>query len=418
MLRNYLKIAWKVLGRNKFFTFVSLFGISITIGILLVVSSLLDNATGAYYPEVHRKRSLYITRVSVFDDKKESSWQGGASFHLLNDYVKQFETPEIVALAANNKLTNTFVGNKKLPLNLKHTCENYWKVHEFDFLEGQGYQLKHIENQDYVAVISEFTKKEYFDTEENVVGKTIETDNVRYKVIGVVKNVSEIRMLASADIYAPYPTSKGDYKRKVFLGEYNGILLAKDRSDFPKIKAEYEDFVARVDIPLPDEWMKQFTVMESMAGAQEEIIAGTLFNDMDSPLMVLYAILLSVMFFFMLLPALNLVNLNSSRILERSSEIGVRKAFGATSSTLAVQFIVENIVLTLIGGVLGLLLAFGILEFIQVNQLIRHVELGVNFKIFFIAVLLCLFFGVLSGVLPAWRMSRIQIVNALKGNNL
>ena len=53
----------------------------------------------------------------------------------------------------------------------------------------------------------------------------------------------------------------------------------------------------------------------------------------------------------MLLPAINLVNLNVSRILERASEIGVRKAFGASSRTLVGQFVVENVVLTLVGGV-------------------------------------------------------------------
>ena len=55
----------------------------------------------------------------------------------------------------------------------------------------------------------------------------------------------------------------------------------------------------------------------------------------------------------MLLPAVNLVNLNASRIMERASEIGVRKAFGASSRTLVGQFVVENVVLTLIGAALG-----------------------------------------------------------------
>ena len=63
------------------------------------------------------------------------------------------------------------------------------------------------------------------------------------------------------------------------------------------------------------------------------------------------------MLLFMLLPTLNLVNINLSRILERSSEIGVRKAFGASSRTLVGQFVVENLVLTLIGAAVGLVLS-------------------------------------------------------------
>ena len=63
----------------------------------------------------------------------------------------------------------------------------------------------------------------------------------------------------------------------------------------------------------------------------------------------------------MLLPTVNLVNINLSRILDRASEIGVRKAFGASSRTLVGQFVVENLVLTLIGGAIGLLLAAAVL---------------------------------------------------------
>src|SRR5256885_1583041 len=71
----------------------------------------------------------------------------------------------------------------------------------------------------------------------------------------------------------------------------------------------------------------------------------------------LVAIIAAVALLFMALPTLNLVNLNVSRILERASEIGVRKAFGASSRALLGQFLVENVVLTLIGGALGLALS-------------------------------------------------------------
>ena len=118
---------------------------------------------------------------------------------------------------------------------------------------------------------------------------------------------------------------------------------------------------------------------------------------------------------FMLLPTLNLVNINVSRIMERASEIGVRKAFGATSGTLAIQFIVENIILTFIGGLIGLGLAFGILKLVQNMDVISYTQFTINFKVFLIAILLCVVFGFLSGVLPAIRMSKMQVVNAIKG---
>ena len=118
---------------------------------------------------------------------------------------------------------------------------------------------------------------------------------------------------------------------------------------------------------------------------------------------------------FMLLPTVNLVNLNISRIMERASEIGVRKAFGASSRTLVGQFIVENIVLTLIGAVLGFVLSYFVLRGLTASGLVRYTVFHLNARVFLYGVAIALFFGVFSGVYPAWRMSRLNPVQALKG---
>lgn len=118
---------------------------------------------------------------------------------------------------------------------------------------------------------------------------------------------------------------------------------------------------------------------------------------------------------FMLLPALNLVNLNVSRMLERSSEIGVRKAFRATAGRLVGQFLVENIFLTLVGGVLGLALAAGALALLNGSSVIEYAQFALNGRVFAVALGAVLFFGLLSGVYPAYKMSKLPAIQALKG---
>jgi putative ABC transport system permease protein len=117
----------------------------------------------------------------------------------------------------------------------------------------------------------------------------------------------------------------------------------------------------------------------------------------------------------MILPTVNLININVSRILERASEIGVRKAFGASSWTLVGQFIVENVMLTMIGGVIGFLGSIFVLRAISASGLIPYAEFNLNYRIFIYGLLLALFFGLFSGVYPAWKMSRLNPVQALKG---
>ena len=118
---------------------------------------------------------------------------------------------------------------------------------------------------------------------------------------------------------------------------------------------------------------------------------------------------------FMVLPAINLVNINLSRIYERSSEIGVRKAFGAAGRDLVLQFVVENIFLSVIGGLLGLLGAYFLLHTITLIPQLPFVSVYMSWRVFVAALVLAAVFGVLSGVWPAWKMSRQHPVTALRG---
>ena len=130
------------------------------------------------------------------------------------------------------------------------------------------------------------------------------------------------------------------------------------------------------------------------------------------------AVVTLIVLLFMLMPTINLININVSRILERSSEIGVRKAFGASSRTLIGQFLVENIFLTLLGGLLGFVLSALALQLISNSGIIPYAQLTLNWRVFGIGIGLSLVFGLLSGVIPAYKMSKLQAVEALKGGQL
>ncbi|HEX7829090.1 MAG TPA: FtsX-like permease family protein, partial [Thermoanaerobaculia bacterium] len=131
--------------------------------------------------------------------------------------------------------------------------------------------------------------------------------------------------------------------------------------------------------------------------------------------LVLKVILVLIALLFVTLPTMNLVSINLSRIMERASEIGVRKAFGASSRSLIGQFVVENVVLTLIGGAIGFVLSVLVLMGVSRLELVPYAVFDVNLRIFAYGVALSALFGVISGVYPAWRMSRMQPVNALRG---
>ena len=410
MLKNYFKIAIAVLRRRKFFTFISLFGISFTLTILIVLTAGLDHVTSTGYPEVNRNRSLYVTFLKQQNSKEHGQMQGPMSFYFLNHYAGSLKTPEKVAIHSLFTPTNTYIRNKKLVVDVKYTNEAYWDVLKYNFTEGKPYNQQQINNSEKVAVISEDIKRQYFGEDGPVVGKYIETDNIQYRVIGVVKNVPITLPYSYANMYLPYTVNKVDYREKSYMGNYMGILLAKSEGDLPKIKEEFYSMASKIPVE-----NKEFDKLILDADQYLDSFTRIFFGNDSNTGRTTFIITLSILaILLMLLPTINLININISRIMERSSEIGVRKAFGASSQTLIVQFIVENIILTFLGGIIGVLLSAIIIYFINNSDMIPNAELSVNLTVLFYSVLACIVFGLFSGVYPAWRMSKMQVVNALK----
>ena len=414
MLKNYFKIAIAVLKRRKFFTFISLFGISFTLTILIVLTAFIDHLISAGYPDLKRDRSLYINTIQLKNPQKGYTQTGPASFYFLDHYVSKLKTPAKLAISSTFTGVNSYVNNKKLTINLKYTNDQYWDVLEYDFIEGKPFNKQQIDNAEKVTVISEDTRKKYFGEGMSVTGKFIEADNVQYRISGVVKNVPMTLPFVYADMYLPYTVAKSDVKtNKSFTGNFTGILLANSKDDVAKMKEEYAQMASK--IPVQDkEYSQLFTFADSYLTS---FTRGGLFGGgSESGLGWFFLTIFIFVFLFMLLPTLNLVNINISRIMERTSEIGVRKAFGASSRTLVLQFIVENIILTFLGGLIGIILSLIVISIINGSDIIPNANLSMNLNVLIYTIIACLAFGFLSGVYPAWRMSKMQVVTALKAS--
>ena len=410
MLKNYFKIAIAVLRRRKFFTFISLFGISFTLTILMVATAFLDKAICADYPDLKRDRSLYLTSVELKNTKLGWFNRSPLSLYFINTYLPALKKPEKIAFSSSSSATNTYVNNKKIVVDYKHTNAAFWEVMEFDFLEGKPYNQKEVDQGQLVAVISEDLKKKYFGDVASVTGKYIEADNLRYQVIGVVKDVSKTLGYVYGNMYLPYTTSKFAEKNTDLMGPYTAVLLAKSPAEIPDMVAEYNQMLKKVPFD-----KKEFDKLDIRPDTYlASLTRGITGNDTNTGVTKFFLILGLVAFIFLLLPTINLVNINITRIMERSSEIGVRKAFGASSRTLVYQFVIENIILTCIGGLIGVVLSIMAIYIINSAELIGNLNLTLNLKVLFYSFIACLFFGLLSGVYPAWQMSRLNVVTALK----
>ncbi len=344
-------------------------------------------------------------------NSKEGWFNGSsASFYLLDHYVSKLKTPEKIGIYTFSSPSNAYVNNKKIVIEYKYTNAAFWSIAEYNFVEGKPYDQGQIDRAERVGVISESTKKAYFGDVPAVVGKYIETDNVTYRVIGVVKDVPVTMRNFHGDIFLPYTVSKTNYREPGLQGSFGAVLLAKSEAELPEMKAEYDQMIAKIPTG-----KKDYDKLYVHAYTMLEVFSSKLFGDVDDAgLAKMFVIISFFIFLFLLLPTINLVNINITRIMERSSEIGVRKAFGASSMTLVYQFIVENIIITLLGGIIGVILSVIAIYLLNAANIIPYLDLSLNYRVLAFGLLVCLFFGVLSGVYPAWRMSRLNVVNALK----
>jgi putative ABC transport system permease protein len=415
MNASTFKVALRGLVRRKFFTFISLFGIAFTILMILIGSTLVDHAIGPHPPERDVARSLYVTEMKLSGPNWSNS--SGAGYGFLDSEVRGLPGAERVALFTMPSQAVSYVDGRRVKSFLKRTDAEFWKCLDFTFLEGGPTTEADDRDVNHVAVVNASTRDRFFGG-KRAVGKTIEIAGQRFRIVGVVEDVPSERFLVFSDVWVPIATMRGDSWRHDTLGNFGAIVLARSPSDFPALKAEFAARLARHPIADPAHSRLDGT-LDTMAGTLGRKMFGLAPESESSggfcaaTKLRIGLTILAVL--FMALPAINLVNINLSRILDRAPEIGVRKAFGATSRALVAQFVAENVLLTLVGGAFGAAGAVFVLAAINLSGLLPYSQLAVNGRVLGSGLLAALFFGVVSGVYPAWKMSRLHPAEAIRG---
>jgi putative ABC transport system permease protein len=438
-------MAIKVLGRQRFFTGISLFGISFTLMILILLSAFLDAELGEHQPLGNRDRLVFLDRVIMKLEVPDTTYQVDSnlvegqmvydSIPVINMNNRSFSSSSLsysfadrylrdIAGAVNYSFYSSsfnydlFVRGKKLSFEAVYADERFWDIYNFRFLQGRPFRRQEVEQQSQVTVMTKEAAEDYFGTTADVLGQFLEIDGKKFEVIGIVDELSNSKGFLAGQIYLPVTTvNPVTLEDKDFLGPFEAVFLAQSPNSKDVIQQDLERKANQINMPNPDEYNE----LELMSADFLERYAHSIFymgNDPKRSQRVMFLVFGGLLLLFILLPTLNLINLNISRIMERSAEIGVRKAYGANAQHILSQLVFENVILTFVGGFIGLILALSVLYLVNDSSILPNTTLRFNASVFFYSLLICLAFGIISGLLPAWRMSRIQIVNAIKQNQL
>jgi putative ABC transport system permease protein len=423
MLKNYFKIFLKVASQNKLFTFLSLFGISLTIMFVMIFSMTISKITSGSGPESDLKKMIFSERIKTRTTHNgvpgSGISTGGCGRTLCADHLKHVKSADVITMYTYNQWEFIFNGQHQLK-NATPTDAQYWQVFSYKFLQGRPYTDEDVVKKANLAVITESLKELLFGTDENVLGKTVRYTSMDLVVTGVVEDPPATDQNARGDLYFPYTILSNHEGDDIFIGGYKIAFKARSSNQFPAIRNEVQDIISRLDaadtthtVFLSGPYSQLEKMMVGYGDPEEFSLGSSLFK------------YLLIALAFILLPAVNLMALNFARIHERGEEIAVRKSFGAPSAVLRGQFLFENILMTLSGGVLGIILSYLVVALLGSSISLRlsfwnNVPLTFSFNILVFAAALaaCLLFGLMSGYLPAIRLSRMKPAIYLKGGEV
>lgn len=438
---SQLKLALRILRRRKFFTFISLFGISFTIMALVIISALGDASAGNNPPLSDRDLLVFATRFRservvpdtsyIIDsalvagkmrydstlqigEEVQSDNNSGLSILLYNSLL--LDMPGAISQTYNAAAArfDSYLDGRKISFEGNFTTHDYWDVFDYPFLHGRPYSQEEVTAGALKVVLNEKAAIEYFGySDASLIGKPLPLADQTYTITGIIPAPRAAFPGFSSDVFVPYTTAPQNFFERDYHGPGYAVFKAATKAS-RKLIIDELDRIAEVMDPLPNMDRNRFH-LEGLTFGEEfaDNFIGVGIERHKSYRRFIGPIFLLI-FMLIILPALNLMNINVSRVYERSAEIAVRKSFGATDSDILKQFILETVVLTIIGGLLGVFLALGLISIINKEDWLNGFVLTFTPEVACWTLGIILAFALLTGLLPAWRMAKTKIATSLR----
>lgn len=403
---NLFKVAIKAILAHKSRTILSMLGIIIGVAAVIIMMAIGQGSKQSIRSEISKMGTNLIS-VHPGGEMRGGVRQDPSAMQSLK--VEDYESirlqtklitkvsPEVtsagqVIYGANNTSTTVY-GEGEDYLDIKQ-----WKVQS-----GTGFTQEDIRKNAKVCVVGTTIVKELFGEETppaSVIGRNIRFKSIPFRICGVLesKGYNNWGMDQDNVIIAPYSTVMKRLQAQTHL---NTIVCSAITEELSEDAIDEMTTILRANHKLKDDAENNFTIR-----SQQEIM-----ETMSSTMNQVTLILVIAAAFSLLVAGIGIMNIMLVSVTERTKEIGLRMAVGARGIDILLQFLIEAVMISLTGGILGIMMGWG---FSTLVTAVFHFPASIPMWSVGVSFLVCTFIGVLFGYLPARRAANLDPIEAIR----
>ena len=400
MYKESFLMAWASLIANKMRSILTMLGIIIGVAAVIALVSI---GNGVKQDIQNSISSLGSNLLMVMPGAPRTPGvrpsQGSMKSLKVSDYQAISKLDGVKA--ASPYTANSYVTiyqSKNWTTTVSGVSSNFQDVNNWTMAEGRFISSKNVENRERVAVVGQTVVKNLFAGEDPV-GKEIRVKNIPFRVIGVLNSKGNGTMGNDQDdtIFIPYTTAMErvegvDYLRMVYV-------VASDDNGTDRLQSDIENLL-RVRHSIKDTNLDDFNIqnMKSIMETMEQT-TGTL-----------TLFLGAVAAISLVVGGIGIMNIMLVSVTERTREIGIRKALGATYFVIVTQFLIEAVVISLLGGLIGIALGIGASKLIGLASGMSTV---ISVPTIVLSFAFSMAIGLVFGIYPARKAAKLNPIDAL-----
>lgn len=400
MYKESFLMAWASLIANKMRSILTMLGIIIGVAAVIALVSI---GNGVKQDIQNSISSLGSNLLMVMPGAPRTPGVRPSAGSMKSLKVSDYEAiAKLDGVKAASPMTNgsyvVIYQNKNWTTSVSGVSYNYLDVNNWSMKSGRFLSEKNVQNRERVAVVGKTVVKNLFG-DEDPVGAEIRVKNIPFRIIGVLNSKGSGAMGNDQDdmVVIPYTTAMErvegvDYLRMIYV-------VGKDENGIDRLQSDIENLL-RVRHGIKDTNLDDFNIqnMNSIMETMEET-TGTL-----------TLFLGAVAAISLVVGGIGIMNIMLVSVTERTREIGVRKALGATYSVIVTQFLIEAVVISLMGGIIGIILGIGSSKLIGMASGMSTV---ISIPTIVISFAFSMAIGLIFGIYPARKAAKLNPIDAL-----